>query len=357
MGELITEGLEPYLVSSDELLSTAVEKLCNNKHKGLAILDNGVITGLFTRRDMVNCSHCFGMQNVQVGLFANHSFESCYEVSEKEKESFHAIIPVLNRNGSIKGLYFPENNQKRPYHTCPVVINAGGKGTRLYPYTETIPKPLVKVVDDKPMVEIIMDQFSKNHMTDFHMIVNHKKEMVEDYFMSKEVPYHVSFYEEKAPLGTGGGLKLLESSIHSTFFFSNCDILMLENYGELFEFHKEANKIATMIVSLKPIHIPYGVIQPDSKQNLSSSIEKPTYMTLVNTGIYILEPEIFNYINANENIGFPDVLDRARADGKNIAVYPITADRWLDMGQISELEHTKEVLGKKIKEESHNIYE
>jgi dTDP-glucose pyrophosphorylase len=352
MGEFVTEGIENYLVPQNGLLSDAVEKLCNNKHKGLAVIENGKLTGLFTRRDMVKCSHCFGIQNVQVGEFANHNFEFCLEIGNKELESFHAVIPVLKRDGTLKGLFFPENNKKRPNHPCPVVINAGGKGTRLYPFTETVPKPLVEVIDGKPMVETIMDQFHKYKMDEFHMIVNHKKEMVEDYFESKHFLYHINFYEEESPLGTGGGLRFLKDKIHSTFFFSNCDTIMFENCGELYEFHKEANQIATMIVSLKPIHIPYGVIQTNENQKLSSSIEKPTYMTLVNIGMYILEPEIFNYIDDNENISFPDVLERARDDGKDIAVYPITADRWLDMGQISELEHAKEVLRNRIKEES-----
>ena len=153
-------------------------------------------------------------------------------------------------------------------------------------------------------------------------------------------------------MGTGGGLYFLRDRINETFFFSNCDIMMMENCDEIYEYHRRSGKIATMLVSLKPINIPYGVVQTDRNQNLISMLEKPIYMSLVNTGVYILEPDIFQYIRKQENIGFPDILARARDDGQPIGIYPLTADRWLDMGQIDELEYAKKVIGDIIRYET-----
>ena len=344
--------MDAYIVRSHELLSHAVERLCQNPHKGLVVVEDGKPVGVFTRHDMVKCSHCFGMHDVTIGEFSNKDFIYCvHQVSPELASSMHSLIPLVDDEGRLEAIFFPDNKQRRRHHPCPVVINAGGRGTRLYPYTETVPKPLVKILDEKPMVELIMDQFHKYGHSEFHMILNHKKEMIEDYFRRGTFPYQVEFHEEEKPLGTGGGLHFLRNRLSGTFFFTNCDIIMLENCDEVYEYHKQSGKIATMVASLKPINIPYGVIQTDEEQNLVSALEKPTYMTMVNTGIYVLEPDIFDYIKTDENIGFPDILDRVRADGNPVGIYPVTADRWLDMGQIDELEYAKKVLGEIIRRE------
>ena len=102
---------------------------------------------------------------------------------------------------------------------------------------------------------------------------------------------------------------------------------------------------------IKSVHVPYGVVHTDENQNLVGSTEKPTYMILVNTGVYIVEPDVFNYIGCEEKVDFPTVINRIKNDGKKVGIYPITEDKWLDMGQINELENSRQVLSSLIKEE------
>ncbi len=183
------------------------------------------------------------------------------------------------------------------------------------------------------MIEMIMDSFYEYGSKNFYLIVNHKKEMIKSYFEENNHEYNVYYGEEIKQLGTGGGLYYVKEQIKETFFLTNCDILVLENYDEIYEYHKQSNNIVTMVVSLKSIHVPYGgVITIDENQKIVESKEKPTYMILVNTGVYIVEPIIFDYIGTEEVVDFPTVINRLKDDNLKVGVYPITEDKWLDMG-------------------------
>lgn len=336
-----------YVVDANIQLSDAVAKMTYNKVKGLVVLDGQKVYGVFTRRDLVNCSHVFGVRNVPLKPFVNCIFEYCVnEIEEKYKNSRHTLIPIVNQQNELIDIYFPKKIKAKSNYNYPVVIMAGGLGTRLYPYTKVLPKPLVPVLDDKPMIEMIIDSFYKYNSKNFYLIVNHKKEMIKSYFNENPHNYHIEYGEEKKQLGTGGGLYYVKEKIKETFFLTNCDILTLENYDEIYEYHKRAENTVTMIVSLKSIHVPYGVILTDENQNIVGSKEKPTYMILVNSGLYVVEPKVFDYIKCEENIDFPSIIEKIKKDGLKVGVYPITEDKWLDMGQIQELEKAKKELQK-----------
>lgn len=334
-----------YIVNSDVQLSSAIEKMTNNKIKGLVVLENEKVYGVFTRRDLVNCSHVFGLRSIPIKPFVNTKFEYAIQsINSKQKQSNHTLIPIIDENFHLIDIFFPQKKNIVKKIGYPVVIMAGGLGTRLYPYTKVLPKPLVPVIDDKPMVELIMDTFYNFGCSDFYLIVNHKKDMIKSYFKENILPYSVNFGEEKKQLGTGGGLYYIKDKIRETFFLTNCDILTLENYDEIYEYHKNSKNAVTMVVSLKSVHIPYGVILTDESQNIVGSKEKPTYMILVNTGVYVVDPIIFQFINKEERIDFPSVIERLKTKGLKVGVYPITEDKWLDMGQINELESSKKRL-------------
>ena len=334
--------LSDYVINVNIQLSDAVKRMTDNKIKGLVVLQDNKVVGVFTRRDLVNCSHVFGVRNVSVKPFINEHFKYCVnEIEPEYLNSNYTLIPILNEEDELIDIYFPKKRPHNKKYHYPVVVMAGGLGTRLYPYTKILPKPLVPVINDKPMIEIIMDSFHKYGTNDFYLIVNHKKEMIRSYFEENNHTYTVHYGEEIEQLGTGGGLYYIKNQIQDTFYLTNCDILALEDYDEIYEYHKQANNIVTMVVSLKSIHVPYGVIVADEKQNIIGSKEKPTYMILVNTGVYIVEPKIFDYIKCEEKVDFPTIIERIKEDGLKVGVYPITEDKWLDMGQINELENSK----------------
>lgn len=261
-------------------------------------------------------------------------------------------VPVINEQFEITGICKPENVNNRKetsekFPDVPVVIMAGGLGTRLYPYTKILPKALIPIIDT-PISEYIIHFFQKAGFQEFHMIVNHKKNMIKAYFndMDKEAKVDIKFTEETSPLGTGGGIRLLKDKINSTFILTNCDILILDDLGKMVTYHKMQNNRATMVCSLKNFEIPYGVVNFTEGGEISSFEEKPKMSFFTNTGYYILEPDIFKYIEENEKIGMPEIIMRMKADGQKIGMYPISESAWLDMGQID----TMESMERKLKE-------
>ena len=169
------------------------------------------------------------------------------------------------------------------------------------------------------------------------MIVNYKKEMMKAYF-GNDKQYDITWYDEQKPLGTGGGLCYLKGKINETFFFTNCDNLLLSNYESMLRFHRENHNVITMICAYKNIKIPYGVIEMGLNGSIEAMKEKPELSFLTNTGIYIVEPEVLDDIEYNVPIGFPDIIENERKKGKKVAIYPVSENEWLDMGQLSELE-------------------
>lgn len=287
----------------------------------------------------------------------NKSPKYVYDTSkEKAKEImaqfFIAVIPVVNIDMNIVDIIdtrvVPDDIKEinDSLKEVPVVMMAGGKGTRLYPYTKVLPKPLIPV-GDKPIAELIIDSFSDYGCDEFFLIVNHKKNMIKAYFSDLESDYRIEFVDEDKPLGTGGGIALLKGKIKDTFILTNCDNIVDDDYSKIYKYHKEHNNLITMICSLKNFTIPYGVVNLASGGNIQSMEEKPTFSFFTNTGCYIVEPEVIDDIPDNVFMGFPDMIEKYRNEGKNVGVYPVNERAWLDMGEIPALESMREYLENK----------
>lgn len=250
-------------------------------------------------------------------------------------------LPVLNENSEIIDIFFSEDVLINEYKKCslneiPVVIMAGGLGTRLYPYTKILPKPLIPI-GDTPIVERIIDKFTEFGVNDFYLTVNYKKNMIKSYFNELDKHYNIDYVEEDKPLGTGGSLYLLKDKIHETFFVSNCDILIDCDYESVYKHHKRSGNKITVVASVKNFTIPYGVFNLNDKGNIEEIKEKPEYSFLINTGMYVLEPEVLEDIPKGEFYNLPDILEKYMQTGIKVGVYPISELSWMDMGQISEM--------------------
>ena len=158
------------------------------------------------------------------------------------------------------------------------------------------------------------------------------------YFSESDNAYNIKWFDEKKPLGTGGGLSLLKGKIKDTFFFTNCDILLTADYESMLRYHKEHKNVITMVCAYKNLVIPYGVIELGDNGSIAGMKEKPEYSFLTNTGMYIVEPEVLNDIEDDVAIGFPDIIKMEQEKGKKVGVYPVSENEWMDMGQIDELE-------------------
>ena len=275
---------------------------------------------------------------------AANKYPKCARSVEEARTLYHKrnfiAIPIIDDSGLLLDVYTGFNGENKKSHNplhVPVVINAGGKGTRLDPFTRVLPKPLIPV-GEYPIIELIMREYQKYACDDFHIIVNYKKDLLKAYFVDNERQYKIHWYDENQPLGTGGGLSLLKGKLDSTFFFINCDALLKADYGDMLAFHKEQGNAITMICAYKNFEIPYGVIEMGVNGKIEDMREKPVMSFLTNTGCYIVEPEVLGEMLEGESIGFPDVVVRQKEKGRKVAAYPISENDWMDMGQLPELE-------------------
>lgn len=253
-----------------------------------------------------------------------------------------SALPLLDKSGRIMDVAFAGrlDIDTRKKACLPVVIMAGGLGTRLYPYTKILPKPLIPV-GELPIVEHIINRFVDVGCTDFTMIVNYKKNMIKSYFNDLDKPYNMHYVDEDEPLGTGGGLSLMKGKLHESFFLTNCDILIDADFGDIYRFHKERGNLITMVCAVKHFTIPYGVIELGESGEITRVTEKPEMNFLTNTGVYVVEPRVVEEMPDATKIGFPDIMDKYRAAGERVGVYPVSENSWMDMGQLEELENMR----------------
>ena len=322
----------------------AMKRLDETGQRILFIAPEGRLKAVITDGDIRKCMLRGGSLEDPISNAANYHPKSLpiAERGRARSEMEHwgiDALPILDRSGVITDIVFADgvNVDNRKKVDIPVVMMAGGLGTRLYPYTKILPKPLIPV-GEKPIAEMILSRFREfgcRHMT---MIVNYKRGMIKSYFADLEKDYTVDFIDEDTFMGTGGGLCLLKGQMNSPFFFTNCDTLLDIDFGDLYEYHRSHGNLVTMVCAYKHFTVPYGVVELGDDGSIASMREKPELNFLTNTGVYVVEPRVVEEMPDGEFIGFPDVIDRYRAAGEKVGIYPINESCWMDMGQMEELE-------------------
>lgn len=261
-------------------------------------------------------------------------------------------IPIIDKDGMIVDviLWIDILTEEKPTAASktismdnPVVIMAGGKGTRLDPFTKILPKPLIPI-GDKPIIENIMHRYYENGFSRFILIVNYKKEMIKAYFGEKTLPYDITFVEEDEFYGTAGGMFLLRNVIKQTFIVTNCDTILEGNYLDSFKWHKDHNHIMTIIGSHKEIIVPYGVLCMTNGA-LDKIDEKPKLDLFINTGTYLFEPSVFEFIKDRQHLDMDKLIQELMTLNKDqVGVYPHWGG-WFDIGQWDEYRKSLKELG------------
>jgi len=203
------------------------------------------------------------------------------------------------------------------------------------PFTKVLPKPLVPI-HEKPIIEYIIECFTEIGCSDFHLTVNYKGKILKAYFEELQPKYDVSFVDEKEPLGTAGSLRFLDGKFNKPFFVTNCDIIIKADYTSLYEFHQKGSYDITLVASAKEYIIPYGTCELNGEGQLSHINEKPKYDFLINTGLYVLSPDILELIPKNKFYHITHLIEDAKNQGKKVGVFPIDDAAWIDVGQWAE---------------------
>lgn len=340
--------LEKILIDNKSSLRKAIKTIDLGGIGIVFITDNlkqiiGVITDGDFRRAILK-----GVKlDIEVSAIMNKNFVNVVK-GESEKTIINTFLkykinnlPVL-LNGKLVDILqrkdynledkvlLPENNL-----AIPVVIMAGGKGTRMTPFTNIFPKPLIPI-GNKSMLEVIMDEYKRFGLVDFHLTINYKGNLIKAYFDDFQHDYKINYIREDKFLGTAGALKLLKTEGEMPIFVSNCDILIKENYLKLLEFHQKGNYDMTLIAALIHHQVPYGVCTIKNGGELNELSEKPEYDYLVNSGMYILNSSVLELIPENEFFHITHLMEKIKTNGGNVGVYPVSEKSWIDVGQWEE---------------------
>ena len=265
-------------------------------------------------------------------------------------ESNIESLPVVDADKRIVDIIFLKDiikedikkNKKENSLKIPVVIMAGGQGSRLSPFTRILPKALIPI-DDKPVAEVIIDNFRKYLSEDIYLILGYKGEMIKSYFDNAPINYKITYiHEGQKALGTAGGLGLIPKDFSDTFFLSNCDTIIKADYSDVYKFHKREGHDITIICSMQHFVLPYGVIEIGSGGKLKKVEEKPEYDFLVNTGMYVIEKRVLQYVPKKKSFHITDLIEKVKAHKGQIGVYPVSEKSWLDVGQWKTYEKTAE---------------
>lgn len=332
------------LIRPEETIKKALSLIAANGRKFLMVEDRGLLLGVITDGDIRRAILKSEDFTIAVSDVMNHQpiVMHSYDVSKAEtlmKRYLINAIPIVNKDNAIQSVITWQdlNKPSEVIMDTDVVIMAGGKGTRLYPYTKILPKPLIPI-GDTTIIERILMEFEKNYFNRFYMTVNYKKSMIKSYYYDELSKFNVEFVEEEDYYGTAGSLALLKGKLSNPFFVSNCDILIKADYRDIMKYHKKNKNMLTVVASMKNIMIPYGVISVGEQAQVTKIIEKPDYDYLINTGMYVLNSDILDYIPSDSVFHMTDLIDYLIEQDMRVGTYPISEDAWLDMGQIKEME-------------------
>ena len=259
------------------------------------------------------------------------------------------VIPILDQNRKVinfitwEKAFGNNRNSENQKLDAPVVIMAGGSGTRLEPFTKVLPKPLIPV-GEKPVIDHIIDRFRAYGASEFYLTIHHMSKILRAYFEEKCPDYSIGFAEEDEPRGTAGSIKLLADKLDRPFFVSNCDIIIEADYADLYRFHTKNGYDITLVASTKQFNIPYGICELNGSGSLKRIQEKPEYNYLVNTGLYVLNPDVIDLIPDNKLFHITHLMDKVKENNGTIGVYPVSEKAWIDVGQWAEYRKALKVI-------------
>lgn len=244
-------------------------------------------------------------------------------------------IPVLDKEDRVVDLVMMDDVIPTQELPLQAVIMAGGFGTRLRPLTEDMPKPMLPV-DGKPLMELVIDQLRQVGIRRVNITTHYKPEKISDHFGDgSSFGVELNYVSEDKPLGTGGALGLIETPTE-TMLVINGDILTKLDLRAMLAYHQEQRAVMTVAVKQYDMKVPYGVIECDGS-HVCALKEKPQMHFLVNAGVYLFEPNVYEFIPNGENFNMTDLIQWLLDADQIVASFPII-EYWLDIGQLADYE-------------------
>ena len=245
-------------------------------------------------------------------------------------------LPILDTQGCVVDLV-QYSMPLEPERSTPVVIMAGGLGTRLRPLTENTPKPMIPV-GPKPVLETIIENFADQGFVNIYLCLNYKGEMIREHFGDgRRLGVHITYLHEDRRLGTAGALSLLPERPTEPVIVMNGDLLTKVDFVRLLDFHGRQGFVATMAMREHQQQVPYGVLKLGDGYVVQELVEKPVERYYVNAGIYILNPETLHLVPNQKFYDMPTLFNALMANGRKVGGFPLR-DYWVDIGRMEDLE-------------------
>lgn len=325
----------------------ALNKINDNNTGTVIVIDEdrkllGTLTDGDIRRALINnLPLCSSIENI----YNRNCKYVCGNFSEEDIQSilkmYIKVIPVVDTNKividyvELKDFFYKEDSKENS-----VLIMAGGLGTRLRPLTDDIPKPMLKV-GDKPILQIIIEQFRKYGYKNIFISVNYKSDFIKSYFRDgSDFGVNIKYIEENKRLGTAGAIRLAEKYLGNSFFVINGDILTNVNFESLMEYHTKHKFDMTIGSRSYEMQVPYGVICM-KELCVTSLDEKPIYNFIVNGGVYVLNPNIIKNIPKDEYYDITQLINMLINENRRIGSFPIE-EYWMDIGKIEDYHKANE---------------
>lgn len=341
------EKIKSRIISPSATLLDAMKQMDDAKVKTLFVLKGEHFEGIITMGDIqraiinnIALKEPLGNTLDKDKIYGYQS-EGEEGIKDKMRRMRAEVMPILDEQGELVDVWFWQDLFKKAELTqrekinLPVVIMAGGKGTRLKPITNVIPKPLVPI-GDKTILETILDQFEEIGCTKFYMSVNYKADIMKYYLSQLDHKYDIEFFQEDKPLGTIGSVSLLKGRITTPFFVSNCDSINEQDYRDVYDYHVSNHNDLTIVTMVKSFKIPYGVIETGEDGLMVALSEKPELTYQVNTGVYILNPSCIDEIPEGEFFHITHLMEKIKARGGRVGCFPVSEHAWKDMGEWPE---------------------
>ncbi|MDE6604098.1 MAG: NTP transferase domain-containing protein [Lachnospiraceae bacterium] len=344
------KNLKIFMVEEENSIKEVMKKIAVNARGLVFVCKGGRLLATVTDGDIRRYILAGGDIEGEVSQAANYSPVFVYpEERERAKDIMIrrsiTALPVVDHDHRITDILFlrypdaEDAEEAKVGVNVPVIIMAGGKGQRLKPFTDILPKPLIPL-GEKTITERIIMRFQKYGCNRFYMIVNYKKNFIKAYFADNEMNYNIQFVEEEKFLGTAGGLKLVQGEVSGDFFVSNCDILIEADYQAILEEHVRKECIITLVCAHKKYQMPYGTVEGDAEGYVCRMQEKPILSYNINTGLYVVNERFLERIPQDTFVDMTELVGDCIRKKEKVGIYLIEEEQWLDTGQMEELEKT-----------------
>lgn len=337
--------MKKIIITKSNTLKDSLYKLNSTGEKCLIVVDSkNRLIGTLSDGDL--------RKNLLLGINLNEKISNIfnkkptfvikdkYDLEEIKKiflKQKYDLLPIVDKNKKVidyltwSKVLSKNNKKKYIKNNTSVVIMAGGKGSRLEPFTNILPKPLIPI-NNKTLIENIIEKFEQQNFNNFSIIANYKSNILKAYF--KEIrKNNIKFQFEKKALGTASSINLLKKEVSDTFILTNCDIITNIEYRDILDFHNKNKYDLTLLASSMNYQVPYGVLELDKIGNLKKIDEKPNTDFFINVGLYIFEKKIIKLIPKNKFFNMDDLIKMLINKKKKIGVFPIHNESWEDYGQ------------------------